>query len=65
MKMAGVRRVAEKCDGGISTVWYRVKTDPEFPRPVKIHGRTLWVEEEVDAYLRRKVAEARGEKVAA
>ncbi len=65
MRMLGVDRVADKTDSGVSTVWYRLKTDPEFPRPVKIHGRTLWVEAEVDRYLAKKIAEARGQAVPA
>jgi prophage regulatory protein len=38
-------------------LWRLMKKD--FPRPVKLGGggRNLWVEDEVDAYLARKLAE--------
>jgi prophage regulatory protein len=39
-------------------LWRLVKAE-DFPRPVKLGGggRNLWVEDEVDAYLARKMAE--------
>lgn len=64
MKILRDVRVAEKigCKSR-ATVWRKAKTDPDFPRPVSISaGISGWVEEEVDAYIRRKVAEARSKK---
>ena len=39
-------------------LWRLVKAK-DFPRPVKLGGggRNLWVEDEIDAYLARKMAE--------
>lgn len=64
MKILRDVRVAEKigCKSR-ATVWRKAKAEPDFPQPVAISsGITGWVEEEVDAYIRRKVAEARSKK---
>jgi len=66
MRILRDTQTADKCGWrGRSTVWYKVKTDPDFPRPVKIGGITGWIESEIDAYLLRKIAEQRGVKVPA
>lgn len=53
-------KVAERLGCSRATVWRKAKTDPDFPQPVKFSpGITGWIEAEVDAYLERKVAEAR------
>lgn len=61
MKILRDVRVAEKigCKSR-ATVWRKAKADPSFPQPVKVsEGITGWIESEVDAYLARRVAEAR------
>ena len=41
-----------------STLWRRIRRDPDFPRPFYLwDGAPRFVEEEVDAYIARKVAE--------
>jgi predicted DNA-binding transcriptional regulator AlpA len=42
----------------VSTVWRRTKKDPDFPRPFYLwNAAPRWVEEEVDDYIRKKIAE--------
>ena len=65
MKILRVDHVAERIGGSRALVWRKAKDEPDFPKPVKIGGITGWVESEIDGYIRRKVAEARGERVAA
>jgi predicted DNA-binding transcriptional regulator AlpA len=41
-----------------STLWRRIRRDPDFPRPFYLwDGAPRFVEEEVDAYIARKIAE--------
>lgn len=64
MKILRDVRVAEKigCKSR-ATVWRKAKAEPDFPQPVSISaGITGWIEDEIDAYIRRKVAEARAKK---
>jgi predicted DNA-binding transcriptional regulator AlpA len=42
----------------VSTVWRRTKKDPDFPKPFYLwNAAPRWVEEEVDDYIRKKIAE--------
>ncbi len=61
MKIIRDARVAEKIGAkSRATPWRKAKSDPDFPKPVKVsEGITGWIEAEVDAYLERKVAAAR------
>ena len=53
--------VAKKLSIGVSTIWLRLKTDPRFPRPIKLGARTtLFSERELDEYLSQFVEKARG-----
>ena len=46
---------------GRSTI-YEWSADGRFPAPVRLGGRTLrWIESEIDAWLRDRIAESRGE----
>lgn len=48
MKMTGLTR---------SRVYFNLKNDPSFPKPVKLSERaTGWVREEVEAWIRSRVA---------
>jgi predicted DNA-binding transcriptional regulator AlpA len=41
-----------------STLWRRVKRDPDFPKPFYLwDGAPRWVEPEADAYIAKKIAE--------
>jgi predicted DNA-binding transcriptional regulator AlpA len=41
-----------------STVWRRVRNDPDFPKPFYLWGKApRFVEEEADAYIARRIAE--------
>jgi predicted DNA-binding transcriptional regulator AlpA len=60
MKMIDVRGVSALTDDSVSQIWKKAAGDScDFPKPVKIGGKTLWVEDEVVAYLKRKVEEFR------
>jgi prophage regulatory protein len=44
--------VAKKLSIAVSTVWLKARTDPEFPKPIKLYFRvTVFLEPEVDAYI--------------
>ncbi len=65
MKMIDVRGVSAITGDSISLTWKKAGEDGgDFPKPVKIGGKTLWVEDEVVAYLERKVEEFRAGKAA-
>lgn len=60
MKVIRVRQVAEKFAVAPSTIWRYAKELPGFPQPVRLGPQsTAWVESEIDAYLSKRVAEAR------
>jgi predicted DNA-binding transcriptional regulator AlpA len=47
-----VRQVADALDIGVSSVWYRTKNEPDFPKPFSLSPRvTVWAPDEVDAYV--------------
>ncbi|MDR6203266.1 helix-turn-helix transcriptional regulator [Paraburkholderia graminis] len=53
--------VAAKLGIGISSVWFRAKTEPGFPLPLKIGANTtIWIESELDEYIERQIARTRG-----
>jgi prophage regulatory protein len=44
-------KAAEKLGIGLSTLWLKAKTDPDFPKPFKFSARTtVFFEHELDAY---------------
>ena len=44
--------LAKKLSMGLSTVWLKAKTDPDFPKPFKTSPRiTVFFEDEADQYL--------------
>lgn len=46
---------AKKLGIGRSSLWHKIKHDPEFPRPVKLGPKTTVLSEaDLDAYVRRK-----------
>lgn len=46
------RGVGEKFDRSLSWVWARLKSDPEFPRPVYLGpSQPVFIESELDAWL--------------
>jgi len=47
--------VAEKLSVHRTTVYRIAKDDPDFPRPIRIYGRTKgWREDEIDRWLRER-----------
>ncbi len=53
-------KAAEKLDIGLSTLWARAKTDPEFPKPVKLGpGTTIFIEAELDAWIEKRMSQSR------
>jgi prophage regulatory protein len=67
MKIIRDARTAEKIGAkSRATPWRLAKSDPDFPKPIKVSGGiTGWVESEVDAWLERRVAAARGKRTPA
>jgi len=62
VQIRGLRpaETAKKLSIGLSTLWLKAKTDPGFPKPFKIAGRTtVFYEHEVDAYLAACAAKSR------
>jgi len=60
MKIIRPRHTADKCGISLPTLWRKSKDDPDFPKPIKLSSAlTGFVEEEVNAYLERKVREYR------
>ncbi|EPS1224416.1 AlpA family phage regulatory protein [Burkholderia cenocepacia] len=54
------KAAAQKLGIGLSTLWLKVSKDPEFPRPVKLgEATTVFIEQEIDAWLRLRIAESR------
>ena len=52
--------VAAKLGIGLSTVWFKAKHDPDFPKFFKLSPRTtVLFEDELNAYLVAKAAESR------
>ncbi|WP_442922964.1 helix-turn-helix transcriptional regulator [Methyloversatilis sp. RAC08] len=44
----------------VATVWRKAKTDPQFPKPVKVsEGITGWPSDEVHAYMDTLIASQR------
>jgi len=53
-------QAAQKFAIGLSTLWLRVKNDPQFPKPIKLGPRTtIFLEHELDAYLAACAAQSR------
>lgn len=47
-----VKQVADTFGMSVATVWRKAKTDPQFPKPVKVsEGITGWPSDEVRAYM--------------
>lgn len=58
--------LALKLDMGLSTVWLKAKTEPDFPKPVKLSPHiTIFFEDDADRYLAAKrAAQSRTTEVA-
>lgn len=53
-------KAADKLDMGLSTLWLRAKTDPGFPKPIKLGPRTtIFLEDELDLYIAACAAKSR------
>lgn len=60
MKLIDVRGVSLKTNDAISSVWKKAgDAASDYPKPVKIGGKTLWLESEVDEYIQRKIEDFR------
>ncbi len=58
-KLIRVGGVSEKLGQSIAKTWGDVSADPDFPQPIKRGGITCWLEEEIDEFILRKIAEFR------
>jgi prophage regulatory protein len=48
---------------GLSSLWAKCKSDPDFPKPVKLSARTtVFFQEELDQYLNGCAARTRPSK---
>lgn len=53
--------VAAKFGIGVSSVWFRTKTEPGFPQPIKIGpNTTIWIESDLDEFVEQQIAKTRG-----
>ena len=56
-KLISPKAFAERLSGSRPLLYHLMGKDPAFPRPVRIsQGRIAFVESEVDAYIRRRIA---------
>lgn len=56
-----VKQVADTFGMSVATVWRKAKTDPQFPKPVKVsEGITGWPSDEVRAYMDALITSQRG-----
>lgn len=56
-----VKQVADTFGMSVATVWRKAKTDPQFPKPVKVsEGITGWPSDEVRAYMEALITSQRG-----
>jgi len=52
-----VKQFKDRGLGSPATIWRLAKTDPSFPKPIKVSpGITIWDEAEVDSYYKAKKA---------
>lgn len=55
-----VQKVAEKFDKSVPWVWLQARTNPEFPKPVKVGpNTTVWLAHELDAYIEKCIEQSR------
>lgn len=60
MKIIRPKQTAEKLGISLATLWRKARNDLDFIKPIKLSDSvTGFIEEEVDAYLERKVREFR------
>ncbi len=58
-------QAAQKLGIGLSTLWTKVKVDPDFAQPVKMGPRvTIFFEDELDAWLTSLATKARSQQAA-
>jgi predicted DNA-binding transcriptional regulator AlpA len=50
-KLLSPKSTHEKFGRRKSWLWQILRDDPSFPRPVRLNGRPLWIESELDAYI--------------
>jgi prophage regulatory protein len=53
-------KAAEKLGIGLSSLWAKAKSEPDFPKPVKLGpSTTVFLEHELDAYIEKCIEESR------
>jgi|JI6StandDraft_1071083.scaffolds.fasta_scaffold739747_2 prophage regulatory protein len=56
-----VKQVADTLGMSVPTVWRKAKTDPQFPKPVKVSvGITGWPSDEIRSYVDTLISSQRG-----
>ena len=53
------RQAAQHLGLGESTIWRKAKTEPDFPKPIKLSERvTVWRISDLNEYIARKAGES-------
>lgn len=56
--LAPTKARAKLADRGNTWLWDKVKNDPKFPKPIYLGGRPVFLEHELDAYIRAEAAQS-------
>ncbi|WP_322065884.1 helix-turn-helix transcriptional regulator [Burkholderia ubonensis] len=62
LQITGLRvpKVALKIGASERTVWHLSKTDPNFPKPIRLTSKlTVWREDELDEWIAKRAAASR------
>lgn len=57
-RLIDIKAVKAKVGFGITKIYGLVKSDPDFPKPIKQGSSTRWSEKEIDGYV-EKLKESR------
>ena len=57
-RFIGYPEVEARTDSSRVTVYRRTRTDPSFPQPIRLGGRTVFSENSLNRWMAQKVASA-------
>lgn len=55
MRYLSISRVCDKLSRKKTWLYDQVKNDPTFPRPLRINGRQVFIEQDLDAWVMGKI----------